>query len=83
VWLKVAEDIHLPSGELVGFFAPGVLAEAEGAGKKGRAFALMRDGAVLPMPFTTRALAERLARAGHDNNKAMTGEQWKKQKSRR
>jgi hypothetical protein len=73
VWLRVAEDIYMPAGELVGFFAPDVLDREAGndtpeagglTGRKALSFALMRDGGVLPMPFTTKSLAGRFKRSG-------------------
>ncbi len=72
MWLKISEEVYLPTDGLVGFFAPGVLGGEKGEGA--RAFALMRDGAVLPMPFKLKSLAARFALAANRHTTAKTGE---------
>lgn len=49
-------------------------AREDGPGRGGRAYALMKDGAVLPMPFTPRSLAARFTKAALINKTTKTGE---------
>jgi len=74
MWLRISEDVYLPAGELVGFFAPDAVCGDEAASDKPMAVALMRDGRALAMPFGLKSLVGRYGRAGFGNTTEHTGE---------